>query len=118
MPITPGIELLVAEMSKRRDTDLRATDTTPVKPIAEAVVADMAPRTPTRTSDVRGSGIRYRARHLSYLVETRISGRQCVLTIGRHGRGAWGPETARREAVRLLRMIRDGRGPAADRDQI
>jgi integrase len=89
----------------------------PIKRITAAVVAEMTPGTLTRDSEVRGFGIRYRARDLSYLVKTRINGRQRVLTIGRHGRGAWGPETARREAIRLLGMIRDGRDPAADRDQ-
>lgn len=41
---------------------------------------------------------------------------QRILTIGRHGRGAWGPESARREAVRLLGLIRDGKDPATERD--
>jgi len=53
-------------------------------------------------AEVRGFGVRHRARDLTYLVKTRISGRQRVLTIGRHGKGAWGAEAARREAQRLL----------------
>jgi integrase len=68
-------------------------------------------------SEVRGFGVRYRARDRVYLVKTRIKGRQRILTIGRHGRGAWGPESARREAIRLLGLIRDGRDPATDRDE-
>ena len=42
---------------------------------------------------------------------------QRILTIGRHGRGAWGPESARREAIRLLGLIRDGKDPATERDK-
>ena len=48
-------------------------------------------------------------------METRIRGVQRILTIGRHGKGAWGPESARREAQRLLGMIRDGKDPATER---
>jgi integrase len=66
--------------------------------------------------EVRGFGIRHRARDRVFLLKTRIKGRQRILTIGRHGRGAWGPETARREAIRLLGLIRDGKDPATERD--
>jgi integrase len=68
-------------------------------------------------TEVRGFGVRCRARDCTYLVKTRIGGRQRVLTIGRHGRGAWGAESARREAQRLLGLIRDGRDLATDRDE-
>lgn len=50
-----------------------------------------------------------------YVLKTRIKRRQVILTIGRHGKGAWGPEKARREAIRLLGIIRDGKDPAAER---
>jgi integrase len=66
-------------------------------------------------SEVRGFGIRCHARSAVYLLKTRISRRQVILTIGRHGRGVWGPESARREAVRLLGLIRDGRDLRAER---
>jgi integrase len=50
-----------------------------------------------------------------YALKTRIRGRQVILTIGRHGKGEWGPERARREAIRFLGLIRDGQDPAAER---
>jgi hypothetical protein len=51
-----------------------------------------------------------------YLLKARIKGRQRILTIGRHGRGACGPETARREAERQLGLIRNGKDLAAERN--
>jgi integrase len=68
-------------------------------------------------TEVRGFGVRYRARDKVYLVKTRIGGKQRVLTIGRDGRGAWTAEKARREAQRLLGLIRDGQDPATERDR-
>ena len=56
-------------------------------------------------------------RGIASICSTWIKGRQRILTIGRHGRGAWGPESARREAIRLLGMIRDGKDPATERDE-
>jgi hypothetical protein len=55
-----------------------------------------------RDSDLgyRGARLRHRAQDRVYLLKMRIKGRQRILTIGRHGRGAWGPESARREAIR------------------
>jgi Arm DNA-binding domain len=38
-----------------------------------------------------------------------------ILTIGRHGKGVWGPTQARKEAIRLLGLIRDGKDPAVER---
>jgi integrase len=66
-------------------------------------------------SEVRGFLVRRRGGHPHYALKTRIRGRQVILTIGRHGKGAWGPERARREAIRLLGLIRDGKDPAAER---
>lgn len=38
-----------------------------------------------------------------------------ILTVGRHGKGVWGPTQARKEAIRLLGLIRDGKDPAVER---
>ena len=84
--------------------------------ITAAALDRMKPGDVTWDTEVRGFGVRYRARDLTYLVKVRIKGKQRVLTIGRHGKGAWGPETARREAQRLLGLIRDGKDPAGARD--
>jgi integrase len=88
----------------------------PTKRITAAILERMQPGEVAWDSEVRGFGVRYRARDQTYLVKTRIKGKQRILTIGRHGRGAWGPETARREAQRLLGLIRDGKDPSAERD--
>ena len=48
-------------------------------------------------------------------MKTRIKGRQRILTIGRHGKGAYTSTKARNEAIRLLGLIRDGRDPAGDK---
>jgi integrase len=89
----------------------------PTKRITAATLDAMEPGEILWDTEVRGFGVRYRARDRVYLVKTRIKQRQRVLTIGRHGRGAWGPESARREAIRLLGLIRDGRDLAEQRDQ-
>lgn len=86
------------------------------KRITAEAVDRMPPGSVLWDTEVRGFGVRYRARDRIYLVKTRIDGRQRVLTIGRDGRGAWGPEKARREAIRLLGLIRDGKNPATERD--
>lgn len=67
-------------------------------------------------AEVRGFGVRHRGRDPHYLIKTRIAGKQRILTIGRHGKGAWTVELARREAIRQLGLIRDGKDPAKERD--
>jgi integrase len=89
----------------------------PMKRITAGAVEAMASGAVIWDTEVRGFGIRHRVRDRVYLLKTRIKGCQRILTIGRHGRGAWGPESARREAIRLLGLIRDGKDPAADRDE-
>lgn len=83
--------------------------------ITAEAVEKMDPETTIWDSEVRGFGVRRRTRDAVYCVKTRVRGRQTIITIGRHGRGYWGPETARREAIRLLGLIRDGKDPAAER---
>lgn len=85
--------------------------------LTSQAINDMKPGEVLWDCEVRGFGARARARDTVYLVKTRIRGRQRVLTIGRHGRGAWGAETARREAQRLIGLIRDGKDPATERDE-
>lgn len=73
-------------------------------------------------SAVRGFGVRRQLRDAVYVLKARIGGKQRFLTIGRNG-APWaegkklGPDTARREAQRLVGLIRDGKDPAAERDQ-
>jgi len=86
-----------------------------IKRITAAVVEASKPGDVVFDDDVRGFMVRHRGGAPHYAVKTRIKGRQTILTIGRHGQGAWGADKARREAVRLLGLIRDGKDIAADR---
>jgi integrase len=68
-------------------------------------------------SEVKGFGVRCRptgAKH--YVLKMRVGGRQRWLTIGRHG-SPWTPDTARREALRLLGLRAAGQDPATERDR-
>jgi len=70
-------------------------------------------------SELRGFGVRVqRGGVRSYVLQYRAGDRRGAplrkLTIGRHG-SPWTPETARREARRLLGAIADGTDPAAAR---
>jgi len=62
-------------------------------------------------TDVRGFGVRRQQGDASYVLKVRVGTQQRFLTIGRHG-APWTPETARREARRLLGGIAAGRDPA------
>src|SRR5262249_12315997 len=67
--------------------------------------------------EVKGFGLRCRssgAKH--YVLKMRVGGRQRWITIGRHG-SLWTPDTARREALRLLGLRAAGQDPAMDRDR-
>lgn len=86
------------------------------KRITAEVVEGLAPGAQVFDVEVRGFGVRHQGGSPAYFVKTRIKGRQRVLTIGRHGAGAWSAERARREAIRLLGLIRDGRDIASERD--
>jgi integrase len=83
--------------------------------ITEDAVKGLAPGAVIFDTEVRGFMVRHRGGSPVYGIKTRIKGRQTILTIGRHGKGAYGPERARREAIRLLGLIRDGKDIAADR---
>jgi integrase len=69
--------------------------------------------------ELRGFGVRRRAGATSYVLKYRVGGgrrgRQRWHTIGKHG-SPWTPETARREAKRLLGLIADGQDPASKRE--
>ena len=67
-------------------------------------------------TEVRGFGVRRQALAPIYALKARISGRRRTLTIGLHG-APWTPESARREALRLLGGIHSGSDPATMRDK-
>jgi integrase len=63
---------------------------------------------------VKGFGCRRQRRAPTYILKYRAAARQRFITIGPHG-SPWTPDTARREARRLLGLVAAGRdpGPAA-----
>ena len=65
--------------------------------------------------ETRGFGVRRQVRDATFVLKVRIHGRQRFLTIGKHG-APWTVETARKEALRLLSAIAQGRDPATERD--
>ena len=68
--------------------------------------------------EVKGFGIRCRSSGAKYYVlKMRAGGRQRWITIGRHG-SPWTPDTARREALRLLGLRAAGKDPATERDRL
>jgi integrase len=68
-------------------------------------------------TELKGFGVRCRAAGAKhYVLKVRVGGRQRWLTIGRHG-SPWTPDTARREAIRLLGLKASGSDPAAMRDR-
>jgi integrase len=75
------------------------------------------PKTILWDSELKGFGVRCRPSGARfYILKTRIGGQQRWLTIGRHG-SPWTPETARREALRLLGLKATGLDPATQRDR-
>ncbi len=65
---------------------------------------------------VKGFGVRRQKNDPVYVVKFRILGRQRFLTIGRHG-APWTPETARREAKRLLGAVASGKDPQRQKQE-
>ena len=63
---------------------------------------------------VKGFGARRQKKGISYVVKARLKGRQKYLTIGRHG-SPWTPETARKEARRLLVLLERGIDPLEEK---
>ena len=60
-------------------------------------------------TDVSGFGLRVTPKgEQSYVIKYRLSGQQRWYTIGRHG-SPWTPELARKEALRLLVLLRHKR---------
>jgi integrase len=83
--------------------------------ITTELVEALQPGEQVWDKEVRGFGVRRRGVDAVYCVKTRVKCRQVLYTIGRHGKGAWAAERARREAIRILGLIRDGKDPAAEK---
>jgi integrase len=83
--------------------------------ITKTVVDRMPAGAIARDTEVRGFGVRRQDTDAVYFLQKRIGKRVRWLTIGRHG-SPWTPETARKEAVRLLGQIAGGVDPQADKE--
>ena len=68
-------------------------------------------------TELKGFGIRIKPSGVkSYVLKYRIGSRTRRLTIGKHG-PLWTAENARRQALDLLRSVKDGRDPAAEKSE-
>jgi integrase len=79
--------------------------------ITVRAVAALEPGSAVWDNAVRGFGVRRQRGDPVYVLKYRIGGRQRFLTIGRHG-SPWTPDTARREARRLLGLVAAGTDPS------
>ncbi|MEQ9328072.1 MAG: tyrosine-type recombinase/integrase [Rhodospirillales bacterium] len=66
-------------------------------------------------TEISGYGVRCQRLSKVYFVRYRIGGRKRQFTIGKHG-SPWTPDTARKEARRVLGIVATGNDPAIDRD--
>jgi integrase len=78
--------------------------------ITKSVVDRLQPGSMVWDTQLIGYGVRKQRRSAFYLIRYRINGRQRFLSIGRNG--AFTPDTARREATRLLGIVASGTDPA------
>ena len=82
--------------------------------ITKRVVDALRPGSLIWDTDVTGLGVRCQRASKVYVLKARINGTSRWLTIGRHG-APWTPETARREALKLLGEVAAGHDPAGAR---
>lgn len=64
---------------------------------------------------VAGFAVRCQTKAKVYCLKYRVGGRQRWFTIGRHG-SPWTPETARKEARKLLGVVADDKDPARQKE--
>jgi integrase len=69
-------------------------------------------------TEVKGFGLRVKPSGIkSYVLKYPIGSRSRRITIGKHG-PLWTAEEARRRAVDLLRAVKEGRDPAAEKSEV
>ncbi|MDJ0947044.1 MAG: site-specific integrase [Kiloniellales bacterium] len=83
--------------------------------ITKRVVDNLKPGELRWDAELKGFGVRCQRAAKVYVIKKRVGGRQRWISIGRHG-SPWTPESARREAQRLLGEIAVGNDPSAARD--
>src|SRR5215475_4550323 len=76
-------------------------------------VTALPPGTTLWDTGLRGFGVRRQTDTAAYVIKYRQAGRQHFYTIGPHG--PWTPETARKEAKRLLGQAAGAKDLQADR---
>lgn len=79
--------------------------------ITKRIVDAMSPGTDVWDAEVRGFGVRCRAKGKAYMLKTIVNGQQRWITIGTHG-SPWTADLARAEAKRLLGEIAGGGDPS------
>lgn len=80
-------------------------------------VGGLGPKATIWDDAVKGFGARRQTSDaVTYVLKYRAGGRQRFFTIGRHG-SPWTPDTARREARRLLGLVAAGEDPAEVRNR-
>lgn len=82
--------------------------------ITKRVVDALGPMDVVWDAEVKGFGIRCQGTRKSYVLKTKIAGRQKWITIGRHG-SPWTPDTARSHALKLLGLVASGQDPTDDK---
>lgn len=87
------------------------------KLITKAVVDKLEKGSVVWDKEVRGFGARRQLRDVIYVLKYRADRKQRFITIGKHG-APWTPDTARKEARRLLGAIHAGDDPAVKRDRL
>ena len=65
-------------------------------------------------TEITGFGIRCQSQSRTYVLKTRFGGKVVWLTIGKHG-SPWTPDSARKEAIRLLSLVNKGVDPREEK---
>lgn len=81
--------------------------------VTKSTVDRLQPGQMIRDTQLSGFGARRQKAATTYFLQERVDGRVRWLTIGPHG-APWTPESARKEALKLLGAIAGGVDPAAN----
>lgn len=85
--------------------------------ITKQAIERLLPNETIRDTDLIGFGVRRQSGAAHFFLQKRIGAKVRWITIGRFG-SPWTPETARKEAYRLLGQVADGQLPATKRQDL